>query len=210
MKPHRSANKSCKRLQSVHVWLKRCQHYMTGTTLTGCMTSFIIYWIVQPTILNYHFRLNANECLNELHLYISEGKCLLLVSTLHIITYSHCCMSLYYNAFQQAGNVQIVLFHGGILAPPNIWFLGPTRVYNANGISISSAIFARLTVVSNRHTDRETGRQCYYCSKRPHLCTPCMRCSLIIHCLFPDAFSALICLQCFDAVGCAAGRASGL
>ena len=93
--------------------------------------------------------------------------------------------------FNRPETSQIVLFHGGILAPPNIWFLGPTRVYNANGISISSAIFARLTIVSNRHTDRETGRQCYYCSKRPHLCTPCMRCSLIIHCLFPDAFSAL-------------------
>ena len=40
--------------------------------------------------------------------------------------------------------------------PPNVWLLGPTRVHNPSGISIGSAIFAGLTVVSNRQTHRQT------------------------------------------------------
>ena len=36
----------------------------------------------------------------------------------------------------------------------NAWFPGPTRVLNLNGISIGSAVFARLTSVTDRHTDR--------------------------------------------------------
>jgi len=35
-------------------------------------------------------------------------------------------------------------------------FLGPTRVDTPNGISISSAVFARLTAVTDRQTDRQT------------------------------------------------------
>jgi len=37
---------------------------------------------------------------------------------------------------------------------PNTRFLGPTRVLNPNGISISSGIFAGLTSVTDRQTDR--------------------------------------------------------
>jgi len=38
-------------------------------------------------------------------------------------------------------------------------FLGPTRVHNPNDISIGSVVFAGLTVVTNRETDKHTDRQ---------------------------------------------------
>jgi len=40
--------------------------------------------------------------------------------------------------------------------PIYIWFLGPTRVCKPNGISISSAVYARLTVVTNTQKDIHT------------------------------------------------------
>jgi len=40
-------------------------------------------------------------------------------------------------------------FPQGIWAPYNTCFLGPTRVHNPNGTSISSAVFAQLTSVSS-------------------------------------------------------------
>ena len=39
---------------------------------------------------------------------------------------------------------------------PNTWFLGTTQVHNPNGISIGSAVFVALTVVSCRQTTRST------------------------------------------------------
>jgi len=39
---------------------------------------------------------------------------------------------------------------------PNIWFLGPTSVYNPNSISIGSAVLAQLVDMSNKQTDRQT------------------------------------------------------
>ena len=42
---------------------------------------------------------------------------------------------------------------GGSGHPPKTWLLGPTEVHNPNGISISSAIFARLMSVTDRPTD---------------------------------------------------------
>jgi len=47
-------------------------------------------------------------------------------------------------------------FPWGIWTPSNTWFLGPTRVPNLNGISIGAAVFAGLTSVSDRRTDRLT------------------------------------------------------
>ena len=45
----------------------------------------------------------------------------------------------------------------GIWTPlSNTWFLVPTRAHNPNGISIGSAIFAGLTSVTDRQTDRQT------------------------------------------------------
>jgi len=45
-------------------------------------------------------------------------------------------------------------YHEGRGPPVNTWFLGPTRIYNANGTSIGvgSDIFAMLTNVSNKQT----------------------------------------------------------
>jgi len=46
------------------------------------------------------------------------------------------------------------------------WFPGPTRVHIPNGTSIGSGVFARITVV----TDRPTNRPCYFVySNRRHL-----------------------------------------
>ena len=47
-------------------------------------------------------------------------------------------------------------FPWGIWSPSNTWFPGPTPVLNVNGISIGSAVFARLTSVTDRQTDRQT------------------------------------------------------
>jgi len=43
-------------------------------------------------------------------------------------------------------------------APPYdmCWFLGPIRVHNPNGISIGSANFAQLTIVTDRQTNWPT------------------------------------------------------
>jgi len=46
---------------------------------------------------------------------------------------------------------------GGSGLPSKTWFLGPTWVYNPNGISIGSVVFAGLT--TDRQTDRPTDRQ---------------------------------------------------
>ena len=43
---------------------------------------------------------------------------------------------------------------GGSGPTSNTWFPGPTQVLNANGISTSSAVFAGLTSVTDRQTDR--------------------------------------------------------
>jgi len=50
-----------------------------------------------------------------------------------------------------------------ISTPSNTWFLGPIRVTTSNSILISSAVFAELKNVTNRHTntDRHTDRPCY-------------------------------------------------
>ena len=66
---------------------------------------------------------------------------------------------------------------GGIWTPSNTWFPGPTRLLNPNGMSIGSAVFAGLTSV----TDRQTDRPCYSIgNNRPHLRTYYGRCGLII------------------------------
>ena len=52
--------------------------------------------------------------------------------------------------------LKIAPSHGGSGPPSNTWFLGPTRVPNPNGISIGAAVFAGLTSVTDRPTDRQT------------------------------------------------------
>jgi len=49
----------------------------------------------------------------------------------------------------------------------NTWFLGPTRVRNLSGISNGSAVCARLTIVTDRQTNRQTDRPRYsICNNR--------------------------------------------
>jgi len=55
--------------------------------------------------------------------------------------------------------LKIAPFHGGSGLPSNTWFLGPTQVLNLNGISIGAAVFAGLTSMTDRHSDRPTDRQ---------------------------------------------------
>ena len=61
-------------------------------------------------------------------------------------------------------DLKTALLHGGSGPPSNMWFLGLTRVHNLNGILIGSAIFAWLTIVTDRS---------HYsiCNNRLHLCT---------------------------------------
>jgi len=44
-----------------------------------------------------------------------------------------------------------------------------TRVHNPNDISIGSAVFAGLTIVTDRQTDRRTVGYYAVCNNRPHL-----------------------------------------
>jgi len=53
-------------------------------------------------------------------------------------------------------------------SPSNTRFLGPNRVLNPNGISVSSPIFAWLTIVTDRPTDRP---RYSVCNSRQHLHT---------------------------------------
>ena len=57
--------------------------------------------------------------------------------------------------------------------------LGPTWVSQSNSISIGSAVFAGLTNVTNRQTDRPHIARCSVCSNITYL-IQCMLCSLII------------------------------
>ena len=47
-----------------------------------------------------------------------------------------------------------------ICTPSITYFLGPTRVHTSNGISIGSAVFAVLTIVRDRQSDRQTNLLC--------------------------------------------------
>jgi len=57
--------------------------------------------------------------------------------------------------------IKIAPSHVGSGPPSNAWFLGPTQVLNPNGISIGAAVFAGLTSVTDRQTDRHTDRPRY-------------------------------------------------
>ena len=76
-------------------------------------------------------------------------------------------------------------------------FIGCVRVHIANGTSISSAVSARLTVMTNRQTEHATRVAIVHTLRSAEQCG-----------LGVPAWT--VCLQCFDAVGWAAGRASGL
>jgi len=54
-----------------------------------------------------------------------------------------------------AAHLKIASSHG-VWTSYNTWVIGPMQVLNPNGISISSALFAGLTSVTNRLTDHAT------------------------------------------------------
>jgi len=63
-------------------------------------------------------------------------------------------VSLYFTMGGPFSPSKVALPMGGSGPPSNTWFLGPTRVLNPNGISISAAVFAGLTSVTDWLTDR--------------------------------------------------------
>jgi len=52
--------------------------------------------------------------------------------------------------------LKIAPFHVGIWTSCITWFIAPTRVRNANGNLIVSAIFCRADILTERQTDRQT------------------------------------------------------
>jgi len=63
--------------------------------------------------------------------------------------------------------LKIVPCHGGSGPLSNIFLLGSTQVHNPN-ISVGSAVFAGLKIVTDRSTDRPGYS---VCNNRLHLCT---------------------------------------
>jgi len=68
--------------------------------------------------------------------------------------------------------LKITPLYGGSEPSSNTGFFWPTRVNIPNGITIGSAAFARLTVVTDRPTDRP---RYSVCSSRPHLASAAIR-----------------------------------
>jgi len=67
---------------------------------------------------------------------------------------------LYLAALQPHMEVSVVFTRWPQSATPsNTWLLGPMRVHNPNGISISSVVFVGLTTVTDQSTHRQTDRQ---------------------------------------------------
>jgi len=64
---------------------------------------------------------------------------------------------LFQPAICRADNVplKIAPVHGVSGPPSNTWFLGPTLVHTRNGISIGSAVLARIKTVTDWPTDRQ-------------------------------------------------------
>jgi len=48
----------------------------------------------------------------------------------------------------------LACFARRVWTPSNTWFLGPTQVHDPNNVSISSVVFAELTIVTDQQTDR--------------------------------------------------------
>jgi len=74
----------------------------------------------------------------------------------HLDQFSHFCTvygreSLYFT-WTTPSPIKIAPLHGASGPSSNTWFLGSTQVQNPNGILISSAIFAGLTIVTDRQT----------------------------------------------------------
>jgi len=64
--------------------------------------------------------------------------------------------------------LKIAPSHRGSWTPSNTWFLEPTKTHNPNGIWIESTVFAGLTIVTDRQSDRP---RYSVCNNRLHLRT---------------------------------------
>jgi len=67
---------------------------------------------------------------------------------------------------------KLPLLMAGVGLPFNTSFVGPMRLHIPNGISIGSVVFAGITIVTYRPTDRQTDRQTTLLrlyGNRPHL-----------------------------------------
>jgi len=74
--------------------------------------------------------------------------------------------------------LKIAPSHGEFMS--DTWFLEPTGVHLLNSISISSAVFAGITIVINRPSDRQTDRLLYSVgSNTPHPASAAI-CGLIV------------------------------
>jgi len=79
----------------------------------------------------------------------------------HSYRFSRVCtdnrrVSLYFTMGRLFSPKNLPLPMGRSGPPSNTWFPGPTQVLNPNGSSIGTAVFAGLTSVTDRQTDRPT------------------------------------------------------
>ena len=83
------------------------------------------------------------------------------------VVFAHMTVKCPYTLQWDALSSQKLSLPMGIWTPSNIWFPGASRVLNPNGNLIGSGVFAGLTSVTHRPTDRPS----YSVSnKRPHAC----------------------------------------
>jgi len=55
--------------------------------------------------------------------------------------------------------LKITSSHGDLDPPSNTWFLWLIQIHNPKGISVDSAVFVRIKIVTDRQTDRQTDRE---------------------------------------------------
>jgi len=72
------------------------------------------------------------------------------------VLYSSRSSVLYFRTSRSFPRQKVLLLMRGSGLTSNSWFLGLTRPHNANGISIGSTVFAGLTSVTDRPTNRPT------------------------------------------------------
>jgi len=144
---------------------------------------WLFWWlccISRSLVLNCFFHVNA-------YMYmLTNYTCILLRLSVVCTRYVYCtfyatvlsdlAVTMYMN-FNRRNNPQKCPFPGGSTPPPNTWFLGPIRVHDKNGISISSAILqGSMAHYCDQDTHRDRPQNID--SNKLHLCTLCMRCSL--------------------------------
>jgi len=121
---------------------------------------WLFWWLCRISrnlVLNSFFHVNA-------YMYmLTNYTCILLrlsvvctryvYCTFYVTVLSDLAVTMYMN-FNRRNNPQKCPFPGRSTPPPNTWFLGPIRVHDKNGISISSAILQ--------------GSMTHYCDQKTH------------------------------------------